>query len=341
MLIRPLFEKYQKQLIAFANTQIGRAYLDIKTDNRIVKIAPDGFHEYLGTENGRDYFKATLFPRSPLLNKFELALMGMALVEENFEKLKFNNLLDFDHAFVIPHYLGINPVGFLPKINFAVATLNPDAHPESTTVDGRVYRTASNESWSTIRTSAGTTAEDSNTTAAMPSIDGGTTNTYVFMARGILLFDRSSINAAANIDAAVLSGYVTTVADNHALSVNVSSCTPASNTALAASDYNIASMGSTKFASDVDLTSYSTSAYNALTFVSAGKTYIQGISDILKFALRWAQDISDTTPTWNADVSYAITNTADNGSNKPKLEITYSLGSGNVMMFQGGGLALA
>jgi hypothetical protein len=68
-MIRPLFDKYQKYLLAFANTKYGRMYLGlnkkgkINNNYKIVKVAPDGIHWQVDKKT----CQAVFFPRSQFL----------------------------------------------------------------------------------------------------------------------------------------------------------------------------------------------------------------------------------------------------------------------------------
>ena len=52
--IRPLFSKFQKELVSFANTNYGRDFVsqfggnELKENYPIVKVTPDGIHQWLG-----------------------------------------------------------------------------------------------------------------------------------------------------------------------------------------------------------------------------------------------------------------------------------------------------
>lgn len=82
MLIRPLFTKYQKQILDFANSDYGKRDLGINTDKKIVKFTPDGYHELLGVKDGIATLRATFFSRSPFIKRFELPLTALEIARE-------------------------------------------------------------------------------------------------------------------------------------------------------------------------------------------------------------------------------------------------------------------
>ena len=215
----------------------------------------------------------------------------------------------------------------------AELTVYPDANPESTTVDGRAMDTTS-AAWATIRAAAGDAAEDSTNPAYVVSLDGGASPNYVYFTRGMLLFDASAIPVSATITSVVFGLYVTAKQDNHGgMSVNIVASSPASNTALAASDFASAFTlnSDTKFSTAKTIASISTSAYSDWTLNASGIAHVQTAIEsdgIVKLGVRFEEDIDNSAPTWNAGVSGIQTYFSEQGSNKPRLVINYKLPSG-------------
>ena len=110
------------------------------------------------------------------------------------------------------------------------------------------------------------------------------------------------------------------------------SSSPSSNTAVANADYAVANFGSTKFASDLDLGAISTSAYNDWTLNSDGIDAVDK-SAITKFAIRFSGDFDNSEPSKNTASSSMTCNFADNGSNEPKLTITWTAAADDVAGF--------
>ena len=330
MEVRELFYKYQKIILAFANTEVGKSYLGIKAGSPIVRLTPDGWHE-----KEDDIFKATFYPRSPLLKRLAIPLQAMEIANEIFDFRKLTKGLDL----VIPHYLGLTrPRNYLPQVLFDTATFNPDANPETTSVDGRVWVGGQNAVWGTVRGTAGNNSSDSEASQSFVYSDSTTTsNQFATIIRGVFLFDTSSLDDNANISSATFSLYGTSksnslsFSDAHA-SIALVSSAPASNTALANADFNIANFGSTRFATDFSYTSFSTTGYNDMTLNASGVANISK-TGVSKFGTMFACDLDNSAPNWVSGVATNINcNYADNGSNKPKLVVTYTL-SGAFLAF--------
>src|SRR3990172_8471083 len=84
-------------------------------------------------------------------------------------------------------------------------TFFPDPDAESTSVDGRVYRAVTNESWATIHDNAdGTAFDDPSAELNAISVISDTTS-YEVIVRSFYLFDTSSIPDGDDISTATLS----------------------------------------------------------------------------------------------------------------------------------------
>ena len=157
------------------------------------------------------------------------------------------------------------------KRGSTTSTFYPDANPESTSVDGYVARTGVDETFSTIRGGAGTTANDSDNDEGYATLIASTTsNQYAQMFRSIVLFDTSSIPDGDTISSATISFYGNFKFNGLGstnLEMDVTASTPAANTSLVAADYQ--QLGSTSFGS-VSYASYSTTGYNDITLNSSG-----------------------------------------------------------------------
>lgn len=230
-----------------------------------------------------------------------------------------------------PTYSNGNLATYLDSTS-GTLTFTPDAHPESTSVDGVVARQvySASESFSTIRTATTGGKSDTGLTMIPNIIADTTTDKYVEMARGIVLFDTSSLPDDAVITGATIQVYVQAKHNDFAQSLGVTAVTPTANTSLVAADYDIAKFGSTRFATDVNIDSLTENAYNTITLNNDG---IAAITDtgVSKFALRLSGDIDNTAPTWaSGETSYAILHTSDN-TNKPRLVVTYTSAGGSAI----------
>lgn len=325
MKIRSLFSKYQKQILSFANTRLGKSYLGINTNDKILKITPDAW--YVGLGNGA--YQANFHPQSPFMRRLTLPLTSMALIEEEMA-FRFSQLKE-GCEFVIPQYLGLTtPRWFLPQIH--LLDFSPDANPETTTVDGAITNANLNETYSTKRDAAdGTSAfpsgvDDTGSGEVVAIFAHGTNaNRWNRLNRSFYLFDTSSLDDNANISSAILKVWFVSKADDFTSSLSVVTTTPASNTDIATADYD--QFGTTKQAADTALSAISTGAY---TSISLNGTGIGNISKtgITKFGLRLTSDTDNSEPTWGASQqAYLTGNFADDASNIPTLTVNFAVAS--------------
>lgn len=205
----------------------------------------------------------------------------------------------------------------------------PDADPESTTIDGHVRRSGVDETWATIRAGAGTNQSSTSASQAMAQLTASTTsNQFERLVRGIFLFDTSSIGASDTVTSATLSIYGSAKAaglGSTGLDFDIVTSNPASNTALAGSDY--ANLGGTPLAS-VAYASYSTGAYNDFSLAPADVTKA-GIS---KFGCRLSWDVDNSFGgSWSsgASTSFHCHNADQTGTTQdPKLTVIYTPAGG-------------
>ncbi len=223
------------------------------------------------------------------------------------------------------------------------ATFYPDAHPETSSVDGTVYEFQTNSvAWATIIAAAGTGFNDSATDPYsihfQHSSAGG--NLWRYIRRGIFLFDTSGLPDDAVISAATLSLYGATKTNNKPTSpvVNIYSSAPASNTALAAGDYD--SLGSTAFCdTGISYASWSTVGYNDFALNASGIAAVTK-TGVSKFGLRDSvYDVGATTPPYTASTTENTVQSwfaSEQGNGyKPKLVVTYTSGWANIAKFNG------
>lgn len=205
----------------------------------------------------------------------------------------------------------------------ASATYYPDAHEETSSVDGYVRRSGVDETLATIRGDAGTSHNDELTWMAIHLWASTTTNQFKLLTKNIMLFDTSGLPDTAIISAATLSVYGEATGsglgkfDHH-----ICASTPASNTDLVNADYG--ELGSTSFGSyafDDHLTDYNNIALNASGIANISKT------DISKFGARSSWDISGSFGgVWVSGAETKLVSwTAERGTGfKPKLVVTYT-----------------
>lgn len=307
------FEDNQKWLLILANTWLGRRLLRINGDrsdvgkNKIIKIEPNAIY----WRNGEN------------------------IVAEFRTRAKFANRL----------YYGLKPIWqifhawdllsnrLFPSLNlgFDTLTVYPNAHPETTTVDGEVRRELASDSgtsWSEIRSGAGTAASSTNPTTV---VAGHAWHQYYrkwfFLARAIFLFDTSSLANGITVNSTALGLYGTDKNNNFPtvdISCQIYSSNPSSNTDLVPSDYG--TLGTTELSTNISYTSWTVGGYN--NFAGIPIT----IGGITKLGTRSTRDATGVEPTIPAGsggsqlVSYIASQTSDytGTSRDPKLVVNYS-----------------
>lgn len=323
-MIRQLFDRYQSQLLTFVNTDRGREFLldqygGVAGRNEpIVHVSPDGFHVLKDIVKDTAIIQATFFSKSPYIRKFSemLTYIDIAAQYENIHRYSAHDISDLPR-----------------RIYLTTTTFNPDANPESTSVDGVILRNGINETWAQIHdTTSGTNVDDSSTSNTIVSIvDSGTSNKWQTLNRAMFLFDTSSLTSSASISAATFQVYVSAKADHHSQTVQLVSANPASNTSLATSDYDTAKFGTSAslYATGITIASLSTSAYNTWTLNGTGLAALSK-TGVSKLGVILSGDAANTEPTYigagNGDTVDA--NMADNASNKPQLTVTYTISTG-------------
>lgn len=133
----------------------------------------------------------------------------------------------------------------------AEMTFYPDAHPESTSVDGRtIHKDISGLTWAEVIAGVGNLSDDEGVdihVARMVCLDDF--DEWDFIERGIIVLDISELPPGAIISAValILYGYgkIDTFPTPIAPDTNVYSSAPASNIAVVAGDFN--SLGSTPY----------------------------------------------------------------------------------------------
>lgn len=209
-------------------------------------------------------------------------------------------------------------------------TAYPDPHPESTTVDGQVFRQQLGEYFPTAAAGVGTFCDDSVSERYITGASCYSTCNINSLYRGIFLFVTSSIGASSSIISATHSFWPTDVTSTWGTSVPkacVVSSNPASNTGLAAADYQ--TVGTTLFSDEPLLSSIGIGAYKVFMFNAAGKAAIAK-AGISKFAMtESAYDRTRTPPAegvgGNRFTIYGILSEGTGTANDPKLVVEYAL----------------
>lgn len=208
------------------------------------------------------------------------------------------------------------------------STFYPDANVESTSVDGYTGfdDVASTNDWTALRAETGNISSESGTLLQLHVIATATTDEWRRLYRVIVLFDTSAITDTDEISSAVLSLNGDSAGTGAGITANITSSAPASNTAIANSDYATASFGSVKFATGIAEGSIAVGSYNDFTLNASGLANISK-TGVSKFALRCEEDIDNVSPTWGSGVESALDfDSADTAgtTSDPKLVVVHS-----------------
>lgn len=212
-------------------------------------------------------------------------------------------------------------------------TFYPDAHEETTSVDGFAQRLlGEGATWADIRTGAGTGSDDTAEYLFLGQLyaDEGI-GKWRQIIRGAALFDTSPLSDDVILTAATLTVYGRSKEDSAgwAPDFNVYSSDPASDTEIIDADYLYTNFGTTAFATAIayaDLSvNLSAPAPNTFTLNASGLAAIS-LTDVSKFGFRTTADAGDSPPAWfNVGNAQATIFSADKGEGyKPKLTVTYT-----------------
>ncbi len=315
MIDKKFFKKYQKQLVWFINTQIGRWFFCVDKDIQNI-------HEVL--PNALSYNKCYLLKDGEWRKQQTTCFR----THNKYAKLINHRLRHFQRlGYLIPAFLkpelGMAMMLFMP---LTVSTFRPDANPESTSVDGWASHNENTTTWSVLVNGAGSYFDD----------DAGSLSVYIAfndpnwtsLARSIFLFDTSALPDDDTISAATLSLYGYNKDDTLSIApdINIYSSNPASNTALANGDYD--SLGSTAFSSVISYANWDTAGYNDFVLNSSGKSAISK-TGISKFGGRNANyDVANSAPSTpgvnGSSKLYCYFAEQTGTDNDPKLVVTHT-----------------
>ena len=223
------------------------------------------------------------------------------------------------------------------KIGASPETFYPDAHIESSSVDGEVEHTDSGGlSWANIRVAVGSANSSNDTIIETAFRCDGDSNRWDSLIRGVYLFFTESLPDSAIITGVVLSLYGTSKDDDSSNSpnINIYSSDPISSIALADGDFD--SLGIEALSAAIAFAAFNTAGYNDFTLIdvnaddfatyNVSDTYINK-AGVTKLGSRNANyDVSGDVPNYTTGLDRArfrITG-AEQGSNQPKLVITYT-----------------
>jgi len=218
-----------------------------------------------------------------------------------------------------------------------ILTVYPDAHVESTSVDGYMNYRNNGSTWNTLHTAtAGNEDLFDSTVFLYIMADRDASGTlYNTIYRTFLLFDTSSIGGAATIDSATLAIYGNTKSNSSgwSLASNIYSSSPASNTALALEDYD--QVGETAFATAIAYADWATGGYNTFTLNASGIAAIDK-TGISKFSHRFVKDADNDAPSGGGGGSFSdyLSYASEKGAGfRPTLTVVYSTAASNFFAF--------
>lgn len=223
----------------------------------------------------------TLYATQAELDRDEFGLViPFRKMREDAEAALLTNLADTIKA-IAKHDASNIVVG---KIGNTTTTVNSSSSAE----DGQVG--AGRNTWASVR--AATVGANVDDTGTQPRAQSGNTDlsTGWENIRAFVAFDTSSIPDGDTISSATLSLRGTNKIDQANKAACLVSASPASATALALEDYD--QVGSTELATRIDITAWSTTAYNDYALNASGLANISK-TGISYFAVRTSTDFDD------------------------------------------------
>jgi len=299
------FKCHQPLLLQIANTSEGRDLLCIDKDlPKIVEVGKSYVVGYRGQDSHGHHFVHDFRIGAKWANVIRYRWNDFRVLAKSFYEKRHNGQTLYMPNFLLDGQL---------VASRATDTFFPDLDPENATFDGFVGRDNTNETLSVIRSGAGNISDDSDTSAQCLRLDASTTtDQYDDLYRGIFLFDTSSLDDTATIDSATFSLFITTALNQFATPTkfNVVSANPASNTALADSDFDINDFGSTRFITEFGIDTITTSQYTDMSLNADGRNAVS-TTGITKLGTRSDADI-DNSFTWaSGDIDAVLCSTAE------------------------------
>lgn len=319
---KKFFEKHQRELVSFANSWIGRRFFDfwgafrIPSSFEIIEIHPNCI---VGnrTETKGEIIETAIFSTDNHYQK---------KIEKVFDLVTKLVPIALTSRFLEPTtVLG----QILPLIALTTGTYYPASGSGGGSVDGYVGFVSGSDTWSNRRnaTSGGTnntTGEFAYVQVGHPAEPEGQWSIWV---RGITTFDTSAIGSGKVVSSATLSLYgdATGTSDQFDAKIGIIDLSLADTDSIANGDFD----GTTftrQCNTDIDIGSWATGSYNDFVLNTSGINSIQ-MQGVTQFMQALNIDIDNSEPAWVFATKHAWVTftTADYGSNKPKLSVTYSV----------------
>lgn len=313
------FQKHQSKLIWLANSWLGKYVFQFDKlghfpEYRIVKITPSSIGEIIKARGTQVTIREYFFGFNAYARKLYFYLYPVWL---------------------LMHLWDLFADTFTPRLSFGFSTLtaNPVAGANSP-CDGDMEAT-SRATWSAAQTAA--TADTVNVTLSNTFVLKASKNSAVdwTVRRSVYNFDTSSLTSAATISSAVFSiaGQGSAPSNTDSTTIDVVQATPSATNDIATSDFP--NVGTTVYATMNSSSWVATSGvFNDFTLSASGRSNISK-TGVSSFGLRLGRDTTNTAPTGANDLASFY---ADNGSNLPKLVVTYITANHNpdfLLMFSG------
>lgn len=296
-----------------ANTKIGRDLLCIDQSlPQIVLFKKNCVHGLVGVKDGIATIQADFRIGAKWANVIRYRWKEFCSLKKYFELERWQEM-------------GKTPYISGDRVYALSIDCYPDPDPETSTVGGDIDK-QNDTSWANTRGAAdGQNAFPSRNPIYARSAYNGSGAPYSIN-RCFLLFDTSALTSSASISAVSgsLYGSAKTDAENDANAYIswTGLSNPASNTNLVVADYD--QYGTTKYSSDFDITSLSTSAYNDFTFNATGISNISKTS-ITKLSVQEGHDIDNVAPDVGDSLFGFISEENAGTSSDPRLSITYTI----------------
>ena len=343
---REIFEKYQRWIIWLKNTTFGMWWFD---DNEPGDFTPNLFGRWAMYESGR-------WKRTPYLcgtwhkrHYFSIhpgSIDWVVRINPNGSITCKNKAVPRDH-YAMELYRLLRPLSFLLKIGalftasslqpaygwlvmpfvLDTSTKNPDASPETTTVDGQCEEGTATTTWATIRDATDSDSASDDGIQLSAQIVTNATPAWAQFNRSIVLYDHSDVDDAATKDSCIQSVFTKFPFDNWATqqAITLVTSTPASNTAVTTADYD--QLGTVK-QSDTEtlIDNISDESYMDYTLNATGLANIS-LTGVSKFGYRLKEDADDNpqaiAATKTAQVDWEAAE--HTGGNDPKSVLQYTV----------------
>jgi hypothetical protein len=209
------------------------------------------------------------------------------------------------------------------KVGNTTATFFPDAHPESSSVDGFTMSNLGG-SFASNRSGAGNSSNDSATNDTFVAVRGvGSSDGYCH--RLITLFN-TSLLGNSTITSATYSLYATAVGTVNSPTFALVGCTPASNTAIVNADFTATTLNSpTEYITRIAISSFNIGSYTDMALNANGLAAISK-NGITKFMGREGKfDVDNTDPNTSSTLHLDGYFADETGTTKdPKLTVVYT-----------------